>query len=183
LVLGGAARGVFVVGWGVGLGSTAAPGFSLATAESREEQLSSGLSLIVNAAFIFLGPKVLQRVNTKVITGQQANDDFLSIRGGKGEPPWEGSLHVTETTLFTPAKYVRVYTEGATNPKGAWVMAASEIEGLSAIQIQQKFALPFTPSKIVTADLPASTTVRIGTAGKNAFGPGGGLQVHIQQPR
>jgi hypothetical protein len=117
-----------------------------------------------------------------VISGEEANADFLARRGGVGERPWDPPESVTETTLFRVAKFVRVYVEGRNSPAGAWVMEASEIEGLSMSQIQQKFALPFTPSSITTVDVPAGTTVRIGTAGQNAFGPGGGMQVEIQKP-
>jgi RHS repeat-associated protein len=181
-LLGNAARGVFVVGWGVGLGSAGVSGYSFATANTREERFDAGVSLIATLGFIFVGPKLLKFANTKLLSAEEANYDFLAKRGGRGEQPWLSSTNVTETTLFKAAKYVRVYTEGKTNPTGAWVMEASEIEGLTLSQIQQKFALPFTPTNIVVADVPAGTTIRIGMAGENAFGPGGGMQVEIQKP-
>jgi len=180
-LLGNAARGVFIVGWGVGLGSAGVSGYSFTTASTGEERFEAGVGLVASIGFMFVGPKVLERVNTRIISGEQANADFLAQRGGVGEPPWNPPDLVTETTLFRTAKYVRVYLEGRNSPAGAWVMEASEIEGLSMSQIQQKFALPFTPSRITTVDVPAGTTVRIGTAGENAFGPGGGMQVEIQR--
>jgi hypothetical protein len=85
-------------------------------------------------------------------------------------------------TIFAPAKVVRVYTEGSTNPLGYWVMEASEIQGLTAAQIQQKFALPFKPTHISVVDILAGTTIRIGAAGSNSFGSGGGIQIEIQRP-
>ena len=181
-LLGNAARGVFIVGWGVGLGSAGVSGYSFGTATTGEERFEAGVGLVASVGFMFVGPKVLQRVNTRIISGEQANTEFLAQRGGVGERPWNPPDLVTETTLFRAAKYVRVYLEGRNRPAGAWVMEASEIEGLSMSQIQQKFALPFTPSRITTVNVPAGTTIRIGTAGENAFGPGGGMQVEIQRP-
>jgi len=181
LLGGNLARGVFIVGWGVGLGNAGVSGYSFATATSREERFNAGVSLLATAAFMFVGPKVLENVNTKIIPGEEANADFLAKRGGVGEPPWDASTNVTETTLFRPASYVRVYTAGRTDPVGYWVMDPAEIAGLSMSEIQQKFALPFTPTAIEAQPIPAGTTIRIGTAGENAFGPGGGLQVEIQK--
>jgi hypothetical protein len=181
-LLGNAARGVFVVGWGAGLASAVEPGFNLATATNDEDRLDAGLGLLTTAAFMYFGPKLLQRANTKLIGADQANAEFYATRKGMGEPPWPNGLVVTETTIFRSGKYVRVYAEGKTKPIGAWVMEASEIEGLTLSQIQQKFALPFRPTHIVSTDLPAGTTIRIGMAGPNKFGPGGGMQVQIMQP-
>jgi hypothetical protein len=180
--LGNAARGIFIVGWGVGLGNAGVSGFSFATATSREEQFDAGVSIITTVAFMYFGPKILERVNTRVISGEQANAEFLAKRNGVGQKPWDSSTQVTETTLFRTGKYVRVYAEGVTKPSGSWVMEASEIEGLTMAQIQQKFALPFTPTAVATANIPAGTTVRVGVAGKNAWGDGGGMQVEIQKP-
>ncbi len=181
-LLGNAARGVFIVGWGVGFGNAGVSGFSLATATTGEERFEAGVGLVATVGFMFVGPKVLERVNTRVISGEQANADFLAHRGGVGERPWNPPDSVTETTLFRAAKYVRVFVQGRNSPAGAWVMEASEIEGMTMSEIQQKFALPFTPSHITAVTVPAGTTIRVGTAGENAFGPGGGMQVEIQKP-
>jgi hypothetical protein len=180
-LLGNAARGVFIVGWGVGLGTAGVSGYSFGTATTGEERFEAGVGLVASVGFMFVGPKVLQYANTRTIAAQELNAEFLRLRNGQGQPPWPSDTLVTETTIFRSAKYVRVYTEGQTKPVGAWVMEASEIEGLSMSQIQQKFALPFTPTNITTVNLPAGTTIRIGLAGQNNFGPGGGMQVNIQE--
>src|SRR5262249_8938070 len=146
LVLGNAARGVFLVGWGVGLGSAGVSGYSFATADSREERFDAGVSLIATVAFMFVGPKMLEHVNTRIVSAGEANAEFIGARGGNVEPPWPTQGNVTEITLFRSAKYVRVYTQGRTKPVGAWIMDASEIQGLSPSEIQQKFALPFEPN-------------------------------------
>jgi hypothetical protein len=180
-LLGNAARGVFIVGWGVGLGSAGVSGYSFTTATTGEERFEAGLGLIASVGFMFVGPKVLEYANTRTIAAQELNAEFLRLKNGQGQPPWTSDTLVTETTIFRSAKYVRVFTEGQTKPVGAWVMEASEIEGLSMSQIQQKFALPFTPTNVTAVNLPAGTTIRIGLAGQNDFGPGGGIQVHIQE--
>jgi hypothetical protein len=130
---------------------------------------------------MFIGSKVLQYANTRTVAAEELNAEFLRINSGESEPPWSSGTVVTETTVFKSVKYVRVFTEGKTKPVGAWVMEASEIEGLSMSQIQEKFALPFTPTNITTADVPAGSTIRIGLAGANNFGPGGGMQINIAQ--
>ncbi|HYJ87392.1 MAG TPA: RHS repeat-associated core domain-containing protein [Pyrinomonadaceae bacterium] len=179
-LLGNAARGVFITGWGLGLGNAATSGFSFATATTEEERTSAGIDLLTSAGFMYFGPKILQRVNTKIISAEQANID--SARRGYSEAPWSAGLNVTETTLFSMAKYVRVYA--GNQLRGAYVMEASEIQGLTALQMKQKFALPFLPDKIAIAEIPAGTTIRIGVAGPNSFAPkgGGGMQVEIQNP-
>jgi RHS repeat-associated protein len=179
-LLGNAARGVFITGWGFGLGNAATSGFSLATATTQEERTSAGINLLISAGFMYFGPKILQRVNTKIISAEQANID--SAARGYSQPPWWTALNVTETTLFAAAKYVRVYV--GNQLAGAFVMEASEIQGLTPLQIQQKFALPFLPDKIAIAEIPAGTTIRVGVAGPNNFAPdgGGGMQVEIQNP-
>lgn len=182
VLLGTAARGVFLVGWGVGLGSAGVSSYSFATATTGEERFEAGVGLVASVGFMYFGPKILQRVNTRLITADDANAEFLATRQGQGEPPWASGTNVTETTVFQSAKYVRVYAEGQTKPVGSWVMEASEIQGLTPAQIQQKFALPFTPTHIVSENLPAGTTIRIGMAGQNNFGSGGGMQVNIREP-
>jgi len=181
-LLGNAARGVFITGWGATLGSAGVSGYSLTTATSEEERQDAGIDLLATAAFMFVGPKILESMNTRIISGQQANECFCQLRPGFVEQPWVPSDNLTETTLFTPGKLVRVYTEGQTDPIGYWLMAESEIAGLTPAQIQQKFALPFTPTHIATIGIPAGTTLRIGPAAPNAFGSGGGMQVEIQRP-
>ncbi|HEY2973146.1 MAG TPA: PKD domain-containing protein [Pyrinomonadaceae bacterium] len=178
-LLGNAARGIFIVGWGVGLGNAGVSGFSFATATTGEERFEAGVGLIATVAFMFVGPRALQYANTRTIAAEELNAQFLSLRNGRGQPPWPAGTQVTEITIFRSVKYVRVFTEGQTKPVGAWVMEASEIQGLSMSQIQQKFALPFTPTNITTVDVPAGSTIRIGLAGPNSFGPGGGMQVNI----
>jgi hypothetical protein len=173
---------VFVVGWGVSLGQASVSGYGFATATTGSERFEAGVGLVASVAFLYLAPKILQRTNTKVVTAEEANSKFLAARKGEGEPPWATGTNVTETTIFRPAEYVRVYAEGITKPVGAWVMEASEIQGLTPIQIKQKFALPYTPTHIVPANIPAGTTIKIGTAGQNSFGGGGGMQVNITPP-
>ena len=60
------------------------------------------------------------------------------------------------------------------------MMNASEIEGLSAKEIKDKFALPELPTHISDVNVPEGTKVRIGTAGKvDGWGNGGGQQVEV----
>ncbi|HEU0049702.1 MAG TPA: RHS repeat-associated core domain-containing protein, partial [Nitrososphaera sp.] len=181
-LLGSAARGVLIVGWGVGLGSTGVSGYSFATATTGQERFEAGVGLIASVGFMFVGPMALRYANTRVISAEEINAEFLTLRGPGAQRPWQPGTMITETILIRRATYVRVYTEGQTKPIGAWVMDPSEIAGLDFSQIQQKFALPFTPTAITEQSVPAGTTIRIGTAGQNDFGTGGGIQVNIVDP-
>ena len=59
------------------------------------------------------------------------------------------------------------------------VMRTSDIKGLNAQQIQEKFALPYLPTHQVDATIPQGNTIRASTAG-SAFGQsGGGVQFEV----
>jgi hypothetical protein len=97
---------------------------------------------------------------------------------GMGQPAWEGN--VVEYKTPTSMKFVRAYTEGASNPNGDWMMRAEDIKGLSDVEIQNKFAMPNKPTNMVDVDVPAGTTIREGMAAGNKWGKGGGTQFHLQ---
>lgn len=63
--------------------------------------------------------------------------------------------------------YVRVYTEGVTSQNGRWFMRYSDIQGLTAKQIQGKFALPDTPTHYSFVTVPAGKTVYVGVVNES----------------
>lgn len=63
--------------------------------------------------------------------------------------------------------YVRVYTEGVTNQNGRWFMRYSDIQGLTAKQIQAKYALPDTPTHYSFVTVPAGKTVYVGVVNES----------------
>jgi RHS repeat-associated protein len=173
-LLGNAARGVFVTGVGLSAGGLGVNVFDFATAPDPQSQQNAARNLAINVALMYFGPKILQRANTRFLSGKQCNDEFLARNPG-GQKPWVDGGEVMEKTIFMPAKYVRVYDD-AGNPMGVWLTTADDIAGLTFAQIQQRLALPRMPTRMIVRDVPAGTTLRLGEAGANDFGPGGGFQ-------
>lgn len=58
-------------------------------------------------------------------------------------------------------------------------MPTSEVKGLSAKQIQEKFALPFTPKYQSTATFKQNTKLRLGFVNENYGFKGGGMQLDL----
>jgi uncharacterized protein with beta-barrel porin domain len=123
---------------------------------------------------------------TGTYVGNGANPDGVyapatinTILGGT--PPFDSGTSVTLIRLTQTQQYVRFYnpTDPAnpSNAVGSWVMRASEVRGLTAAQIRDKFALPALPTNIVQVVIPSGYAVYTGIAAPIAgWGSGGGLQ-------
>ena len=77
-------------------------------------------------------------------------------------PPYLPDSKVQHIKLEEDTKFVRVYDGVHSGMHGGWVMKAQDIEGLSAEQIQDKFALPQKPVKMCDVTLPKGTELRTG---------------------
>lgn len=98
-----------------------------------------------------------------------------------GTPPFDSGTSVTLIRLTQTQQFVRFYNPtDATNPSnavGSWMMRASEIRGLTAAQIRDKFALPALPTNMVQVVVPTGYALYTGIAAPIAgWGDGGGLQ-------
>ena len=63
---------------------------------------------------------------------------------------------------------------------GSWVMKAEDIEGLTPLEIQNKFALPNTPKYVCDVELEAGTHIREGEVNPlEGWGSGGGTQYDL----
>lgn len=68
--------------------------------------------------------------------------------------------------------------------RGGWIMRAEDIEGLTPLQIQEKFALPNTPKYVCDVELEAGTHLRVGEANPlEGWGAGGGTQYDLMGQR
>lgn len=98
-----------------------------------------------------------------------------------GIPPFDSGTSVTLIRLTGTQQFVRFYnpTDPA-NPSGAvgsWMMRASEVRGLTAAQIRDKFALPALPTNMVQVLVPTGYALYTGIAAPiTGWGDGGGLQ-------
>ena len=62
-------------------------------------------------------------------------------------------------------QYARVFKEGVNKPKSPFILRADDIQGLSAIEIAEKYALPQTPDKIVYPKIPSDVPLEISIVG------------------
>ena len=56
----------------VGIGSNGVNRYSLAAATMSKERFNSGVNLVAELVFMYLGPKILRSVNTRVVSSDQA---------------------------------------------------------------------------------------------------------------
>lgn len=112
------------------------------------------------------------RTNYKFTPAEVAN-------GAYPEPAY-ASARMEFTTGAAEIGYVRVYAEGANNPEGAWFMRTTDIQGLTPLQIQQKYALPTIPSHVVDIAVPPGFRMGVGIAAPNSYARSGGGGVQFQ---
>lgn len=117
--------------------------------------------------------KSISLKNKKEIPPSEANNGFE-------KPPYSESTKIIEGVTAQDEKFVRLYDGEVSRSMGRWVMPASEVKGLSAAQIQEKFALPQLPKYIIEVNVPAGTKLRVGEAGAiSGWGAGGGTQIQL----
>ncbi len=95
----------------------------------------------------------------------------------KFEDPYPLEGAVIEGVLAKETKFVRVHVEG--NVERKWVMKEEDVINRTPKEIKDIFALPTEPTKISVVNLPRGVRIRVGSAGRNRFGNGGGLQYEI----
>ena len=73
--------------------------------------------------------------------------------------------------------------DGVNKPKSPFILRADDIQGLSAIEIAEKYALPQTPDKIVYPKIPSDVPLEISIVGpQEAWGTlGGDAQYAIKE--
>ena len=84
------------------------------------------------------------------------------------------------------SKFVRVYVkgEGGTGMHGGWVMLLKDIEGLSPLEIRDKYSLPAIPVYVCDVVFDAGTKMRMGEANAiEGWGKGGGIQFDLMGQR
>lgn len=109
------------------------------------------------------------------------HSDILNLKS-KGDgyfPPYDSNYHARNILLNYEKNFVRVH--GNANQAGKWMMRASEIEGLTPLQIKDKFALEFIPEFVSQVNVPGNTIMRASVAGPQLqWGSyGGGLQYEL----
>ena len=118
-----------------------------------------------------------QIINTK--SAETANLEWAEM--GFDLPP------VAANTIVYNVKagdfsYSRVYLEGYNQPMSNFILRTSDIEGLTAKQIAQKYSLSKIPNRIVLVDLPRNISLEVSITGpQEAWGTlGGDIQYAIK---
>nr|WP_281722623.1 hypothetical protein [Nitrosomonas nitrosa] len=101
-------------------------------------------------------------------------------------PPQKRGIQGIKLKLSKPEDFIRVYG-GESKLNGKWLLRERDIRGLTPNQIQNKYALPSTPTHFVRVTAPEGTTISMSTAaGKrnDKFGrlEGGGIQYELISP-
>ncbi|GEM_PF-479547 len=117
--------------------------------------------------------------NKKELTAEEVNQWWFDEAGYS--PPYKEETPVYEITLTEKTKFVRVYREDKGNRVRSWIMKEEQIEGLTAAQIKDKFALPIEPTHVCDVNVPANTKIRVGTAAEQPGfgGKGGSIQFDL----
>ena len=120
---------------------------------------------------------------TAMLSADQVNQEL--INQGRATPqtlPFTPGSQVTELRTLARGYYVRYYTYDASRLKGgavgSWAMPGFSVNGQSAAQVRDIFALPSLPDHVTLVRMPAVTLLRIGEAGPiTGWGEGGGEQI------
>ena len=80
-------------------------------------------------------------------------------------------------------QYARVFKEGVNKLKSPFILRADDIQGLSATEIAEKYALPQIPDKVVYPKIPSDVPLEISIVGpQEAWGTlGGDAQYAIKE--
>jgi len=100
----------------------------------------------------------------------------LATTLGYTNPPYLNGSKVVTFASETSESYARVHSGVA---PGRWVMKKSDIQGLSPLQIKEKFALPDVPTHFSEVTVPSGTNMRVGITGPNYGHAGGSTQFEI----
>jgi hypothetical protein len=99
---------------------------------------------------------------------------------GYDQAPYTPKTVVQDITLLEEGKFVRVYDGTNSKLHGGWLMKSEDVKGLTAMQIQDKFALPTLPEYVGEVTLPKGSTIRIGEVNPLFGHNGGGIQFDLK---
>ena len=125
------------------------------------------------------GSATFKYKEVKTFTAEETNQWFIDNVKPDYKPPYKPGTIVKEIELTENATFVRVYDNmpDGSGMYGSWVMKAEDIEGLTPLEIQNKFALPNTPKYVCDVELEAGTHIRVGEVNPlDGWGSGGGTQ-------
>ncbi len=103
----------------------------------------------------------------KTILSSDSRNATLAQQGYTNPLPYKPQTPVVQYQQMSSTQYVRVYT--GNNKVGGWLMRYSDIQGLTSVQIQSKFALPSTPTHYCYVNVPAGTMLYVGVVNQSSI--------------
>ena len=128
------------------------------------------------------GTSTFKYKEIKTFTADETNQWFIDNVKPDYKPPYKPGTIVKEIELTENTTFVRVDDNmpDGSGMYGSWVMKAEDIEGLTPLEIQNKFALPNTPKYVCDVELEAGTHIRVGEVNPlEGWGSGGGTQYDL----
>jgi hypothetical protein len=101
-----------------------------------------------------------QILNLSSVPAEQVNVSFIE-QGLKS--PYLSTVRPREFTAASELAFVRVH--GPTNQEGVWMVRASEIEGMSAAEIQSHLGLKYPPTQVSPVTVLEGAEMRVGRVG------------------
>ena len=140
-----------------------------------QKVLNARQAAITTGADIKANSTVLQNMS-----GDEIND-ILAKNFGFDKPGFLGGETPSQLIqMDKQTKFVRVYNDESSYAKGSWLMAYSDIEGLTPAQIKDKFALPSMPKYVVEVEVPEGAQLYTGKCNPlEGWGNGGGTQYFL----
>lgn len=122
----------------------------------------------------------------KITLAEETNKWFIENIKPDYVPPYKPGTNVREIVLTRKTTFVRVYDKlpGGSGMYGSWLMRPESIEGLTPLEIRNKFALPSIPIYKCEVELDAGIHLRQGEVNPiKEWGDGGGIQYDLMGQR
>ena len=126
------------------------------------------------------GIEYLSDISFKTIERPSAEETNRWWDEMKGyDPPYMPNTETRIIELVNEGHFVRVYDKINSKKQGSWLMLAEDIKGLTSMQIQNKYALPFEPIYICDVFVEPHQRLRVGYANRLYGFKGNGLQFDL----
>lgn len=118
-------------------------------------------------------------INRQVIFGDKEDSHIGIVLKSFGVKP-PSPLHMSGIQTSQNTQFVRVYNSNNGNANGSWVMRAQDIQGKTAQQIKDMYALEYMPNQICDVNVPSGKQLYTGIAERvTGWGNGGGVQFDL----
>jgi hypothetical protein len=105
---------------------------------------------------------------------------FLAENTPYKKPPHDVMYPTYEILTTEKQSFARVYNPIHSSPTGHFLMFSEDIKGLTPTEIRAKYALDYTPTHIVDAEIPKGHNIYVSIAAPNCNQPGGGVQIQLK---